>query len=1125
MALSNRDRIDRGLEAVRRGLGPYVLRELKSRYGERWPYAVATELDGRSYSRVQNVKSEEQFLDVADAQALLKLMWGSYNEVFKDKLGFSGRNYLSEIMDARNSWAHGGSFTVEETGRALDTMHLLLRAISAAPEAEDVQKHHRAVMREIFEADQRREVRRVTREVPQAPGGLLPWRQVVDPHPDVREGRYQEAEFAADLAEVLHGDADPEYQDPREFFARTYLTEGMVTLLAGAVRRMSGDGGDPVVQLQTVFGGGKTHSMLALYHLFGGELSLPGVPGGEKVAEAAERSDLPEARRAVLVGTDLDVNTPRHHPDATTRTLWGEMAYQIGGAGGYDLVADADQNGTAPGASTLKRLFDEFGPVLVLVDELVAYVRNIYGNDGLLAGSFDSNMTFVQNLTEAAKRSERSMVVVSIPVSERAEESGRSDIELGGEVGKLVAERLEQVIGRLESVWKPVGATEGFEIVRRRLFSSEMNDAARDAVVSAFARMYRENRSEYPSECVEGEYERRLRSAYPIHPELFDRLYQDWSTLEKFQRTRGVLRLMAAVIHELWKQGDAALMIMPGSIPLDGFKVRNQFVRYLPEGWDAVVDADVDGPDSRPEALDRQVGSLGRHAAARRVARSVFVGSAPSVAGQRVRGVEEVRIRLGCVQPGEPAAVFADALGRLSEGAAYLYSDGTRHWYDTRPNVNREAADRAQQQRREDVLDEIVDRLRRATRDRGEFARVHVAPDSEHDVSDDAVARLVVLGPEAVYRHGDPENPALVQAQQMLDSRGSAPRQYRNMLVFLAPDRAKVEMLEGTTRRLLAWGSVLRDEEQLNLDAHGRRQAQENLDRFDDAVDLQLEEAYSWLLYPGQQTAQNGTMGPVEWSRVRIGTGGGSLVERASRKVISEGALVTSWAPVMLKSELDKYLWRDGEHIGLRQVWDDLAKYLYLPRLRDESVFRDTVRDGASSTDFFGYAQAVSAAGRYEGLKFGEPSIVVYLDGQSVLVRPDAASRQIEEDQNTQRTPYDVQGQLGTGQLGAGGAGEEYGGGTKTGLGFDAGDGEPELQSQSRRFYGVIEMDPSRLGGNAGQIGQEVVRHLTSIAGTNVEITLEIRADAPEGIPDHVKHIVSENCRTLKFRDCGFEEE
>ncbi|MDQ3318104.1 MAG: DUF499 domain-containing protein, partial [Actinomycetota bacterium] len=779
------------------------------------------------------------------------------------------------------------------------------------------------------------------------------------------------------------------YQDPTEFFKRTYLTDGMVGLLANAAKRLSGDGGDPVIQLQTVFGGGKTHSMLALYHLFGPEKPLGSVPDGEKVVRESGLSEMPVANRSVLVGTDLDVSAPRHHEGATTRTLWGEMAYRLGGAAGYDLVAEADRQSVAPGSATLKRLFDEHGPALVLIDELVAFVRNIYGHDGLAAGSFDSNITFVQNLTEAVKRSERSMVVVSVPVSERLDETGRSDIELGGEVGKLVAERLEQVLGRLESVWKPVGAMEGFEIVRRRLFSSEMNAPARDAVVSAYARMYRDNRSEYPSECVESEYERRLRSAYPIHPELFDRLYEDWSTLEKFQKTRGVLRLMAAVIHELWSAGDRAYMIMPGDIPLDESRVRNQFVRYLPDGWDAVVDSDVDGPDSRPKALDEQVGSLGRYHAARRVARSVFVGSAPSVAGQRVRGVEEVRVRLGCVQPGESAAVFADALGRLSDGAAYLYADGSRHWYDTRPNVNREAADRAQQQRREDVLDEITARLRRAAAGRGEFAGVRVAPSGSGDVADEPEARLVVLGPESTYRQNDPECAAGKDVAELLNNRGGSPRHYRNALVFLAPDRARMEALEQTTRRYLAWKSILSEEEQLNLDAHGRRQAKENREKFDGAVDLQIEEAYQWLLYPGEERGPDGKM-KLNWNATKVG-GGGTLVERASRRIDSDGALVTRWAPINLKSELDKYLWRGGEHVSLTLVREDLAKYLYLPRLRDGKVLEETVRDGVASGEFFGYAQAVTASGRYEGLKFGEVGVTIYMDQSSVLVHPDAA--------------------------------------------------------------------------------------------------------------------------------------
>lgn len=1114
MALSNRDRIDRGISSVTAGLAPYVLRELKTRYKDRWGYAVVGELGEGRYSRVQNA-SEDAFLQSVDAQALFKVMWGCYNDVFRDKLGFSGRNQLSELMEVRNNWAHNGSFNLEDTQRALDTMHRLLQAVSAGREAEEVQKHHRAVLRQIFESDERREVKRTVREAPESREGLLSWREVVDPHPDVREGRYQEAEFAADLAEVLSGAAETEYQDPGEFFRRTYLTEGMVGLLANAAQRLSGTGGDPVIQLQTVFGGGKTHSMLALYHLFGEEEVFGSVPGGEKVSRESGLAGMPVANRAVLVGTDLDAGKPRRHDDATTRTLWGEMAYQLGGIDGYDYVRESDERGVAPGAGTLKQLMDDHSPALILIDELVAFIRNIYGIDGdnrLAAGTFDSNITFVQNLTEAAKRSERAIVVVSVPVSERGDETGRSDIELGGEVGKLVAGRLEQVLGRIESVWKPVGATEGFEIVRRRLFSSEMNAPARDAVVSAYARMYRDNRSEYPSGCVESEYERRLKSAYPIHPELFDRLYEDWSTLEKFQRTRGVLRLMAAVIHELWTSGDRSYMIMPGDIPLDEFRVRNQFVRYLPDGWDAVVDSDVDGPDSRPKELDDKVGSLGRYHAARRVARSVFVGSAPSVAGMRVRGVEEARVRLGCVQPGESSAVFADALGRLSDGAAYLYSDETRHWYDTRPNVNREAADRAQQQKREDVFDEITTRLRRAARGSGDFARVHVAPMGSSDIPDEPDARLVVLGPDHGYRSGDPENVALNTARECLDRRGGSPRLYRNALVFLTPDRSRMESLEGTTRRYLAWKSITDEEEQLNLDAHGRRQATDNAEKMDNAVDLQLEEAYQWLLYPGEEPDGKGKMS-FEWSATKIGPGG-SLVERASSRIVAEGALVTKWSPMMLKKELDAYLWsgvREGDHVPLKQLRDDLARYLYLPRIRAARVLEETVRDGVASGEFFGYAQAVTTGGRYEGLKLAEPGIVVYLDEQSVIVKPHIARKQLEVEAERQNPPTYT---------------PDPDPGNPVGDNGDSGAAPPRRETPTRTvatdFHGEVEIDPTKLGGSAGVISSEVVQRLTALLDADVKVKIIIEANVPEGIPENVRRDVSENCNTLRFVKSDF---
>jgi hypothetical protein len=212
------------------------------------------------------------------------------------------------------------------------------------------------------------------------------------------------------------------------------------------------------------------------------------------------------------------------------------------------------------------------GPSVVLIDELVAYVRNIGSQRGLTGGTFGSNMTFVQNLTESVKRNPKVVLVASIP---------ESNIEIGGADGAAVLSRIENTFGRLEAVWTPVVAHESFEVVRRRLFGEIRDEAGRDATCTAFSRLYRQNPNDFPIECREVEYERRMKASYPIHPEFFDRLYDDWSTMERFQRTRNVLRLMAAVIHQLWQSGDASPSIMPGSLPLFAPRVRNELLRYL----------------------------------------------------------------------------------------------------------------------------------------------------------------------------------------------------------------------------------------------------------------------------------------------------------------------------------------------------------------------------------------------------------------------------------------------------------------------------------------------------------------------------------------------------------------
>ncbi|HLC15149.1 MAG TPA: hypothetical protein VJL89_02845 [Thermodesulfovibrionia bacterium] len=318
----------------------------------------------------------------------------------------------------------------------------------------------------------------------------------------------------------------------------------------------------------------------------------------------------------------------------------------------------------------LRELFNKYSPCLILIDEWMAYARQLYVDSTVPSGTFDTHFTFAQTLSESVKAADRALLVVSIPAS---------DNEIGGEGGKAFFVRLKNAIGRVESPWRPASPEEGFEIVRRRLFEPVLDNQAyvdRDTVVKAFSDLYRTQPQEFPAQCREGDYERRLKAACPIHPELFDRLFNDWSSLDKFQRTRGVLRLMASVIHSLWERQDKSLLILPASIPVDDSAVQFELTRYLEDHWAPVIERDIDGPNSLPLKLDRENPNLGRSSACRRVARTLFLGSAPTIRAAN-RGLEERNVKLGCIQqPGEGAATFGDGFRRLTDKATFLYLDG-----------------------------------------------------------------------------------------------------------------------------------------------------------------------------------------------------------------------------------------------------------------------------------------------------------------------------------------------------------------------------------------------------------------------------------------------------------------
>ena len=1157
MALTNYERVGKAIRLLAEGLAPFVDRECRAEFGDDWPVAVQ-----RMETQGGPRPGPPRKVNPGDAQFLLKVMWDEWRTIFGKKLSRSDRNYVSELQDVRNAWAHNEPFSTDDTLRALDTAKRLLESVAAGGQANGVGKLHQDLQRQKYDQQARGAHRKAAAaQIEGRPEtGLPSWREVVTPHEDVTSGRFELAEFAADLHQVWRGEAADEYGDPVEFFRRTFITEGISNLITGAARRFAGAGGDPVIKLQTNFGGGKTHALIALYHLAGaaggggggsgvggsgaasgdggsggsgarGSGGAGGLPGVEEILaehglELPDRSGRP-IRRAVLVGHQLQPSSPSRKPDGTTvNTMWGELAWQLGGAEGYRLVAESDRAGTNPGEA-LTELLRFCSPCLVLIDEWVAYARQLHGVSGLPAGSFDAHFSFAQALTDAARNSPEALLVATIPAS---------DIEVGGEGGKVALSKLEHLFSRMETNWRTASTEESFEIVRRRLFGGLGSEAAkqRDLVVRAFGDLYRAQRNEFPPGRGEGDYERRMRAAYPVHPELFDRLFGDWSELERFQRTRGVLRLMAKVIHSLWVGRDSSLLIMPAAIPMEDSDVAAELIRYLDDGWRPVIETDIDGPESLPLKLDKANPTLGRYSAARRVARTVYFGSAPSQEAAN-KGLDDRAIKLGCVQPGEAPATFGDALRRLSDQAMHLYRDGARYWYSLQPTVTRLAQDRALSHFSDADADEVIRaRLDRVRSRPSFFAAVHACPRSPGDVPDEGSARLVVLDPSSAHDSKTDGSEALEFAGRLLAERGAGARRCRNMLVFLAADKARLEDLRVAGRQWLAWDSIDKERDTLNLDSFQVRQVEAKLKESDETVDHRVAETYQWVLNPNQP--RDNPTGPVRWETIRV-SGAKPLAERVAEKLKGEESLIPAYAGSRLRFDIDRVpLWR-GSHVGVDQLWDDYTQYLYLPRLTKRSVLEAAIRDGVRSfvweKDGFAYADGHDGQ-RYAGLWAGQEITAVAPSG--LVVMSSAAAEQQSKEQA-------ASGEAGPGAGAGAGAGTEPGleTGTGPGAGADpgAGAGAPGSPSGTdeqaatgaappgptlpTRYYGRVKLDSARWAKTAADVAEAIVSQLERTDGAKLSITIEVEAESPQGFDDRVQRTVTENATTLKFNTTEFE--
>jgi predicted AAA+ superfamily ATPase len=931
---------------------------------------------------------------------------------------------------------------------------------------------------------------------------LKPWREVVVPHPDVLNGTFQQSEFAADLTAVRTGRATPEYGDARAFYERTFITEGMGKLLIQVSQRLNGKGGEPVIQLQTSFGGGKTHTMLAVYHLATRQCALGDLSGIPALLDHARVMDVPQARVAVLDGTAHSPGQPWKHDKQTVSTLWGELAWQLGSADGFALVQEADANGTSPGKDVLCTLLAQFAPCVVLLDEPVVYIRQFVGSQPLSGGTYDSNLSFIQSLTEAAKLVPNAVVLASLP---------ESNSQAGGPRGVAALQALEAVFNRVQALWKTVAPEEAFEIVRRRLFESIRDATARDLVCRAFADAYVAEGAKMPQETQESRFFDRMVQSYPIHPEVFTQLYEEWTTIEGFQRTRGVLKLMAKVIYRLWQDNNKDLMILPGSLPLYDGSARNELVYYLGPGWDPVIDRDIDGERAETTVLEARETRFGSVQAARRVARTVFLGSAPSSVTMRpgIRGLDRARVLLGCLQPGQTSSLYSDALNRLADQLHYLNSSGdksqaaTRYWFDTRSNLRREMEER---KKRFDDKNEVRGRMAEVLK---KLASSATFVDGAHiftphsDVPDDGALRLIVLAPEQFYSREE----SRLSFDGVLDhvrNHGTTPRYRGNRLIFLAPDHGALTRLRDCIRIALAWNSIVEDvgAMRLVLDNLQVQQAKKELQGAEDVLPRVARECYKWLLCPAQD---NPTATKPTVEVFPLNTGGATLGPEIERVCIDNELVITIWSPIHLRTKMQELYWKSDKHAyGAMAFWEDTMRYLYLPRLMSRSVLEQAIVKGAASRDFFGTAYG-QVEGKFDGFKLGDAN--VQLDDTLLLIEPEAAKAYEAAHPSVAALGPTPPGPIPPSPTPPTPSGSKPLGPTP----------------KPHAFHGNVAINASTAKMRMVQVAEEIIAVLAADPNAEVNVAVEIQAGFPSGASDQIKRAVTENARTLNFKNADWE--
>jgi hypothetical protein len=765
------------------------------------------------------------------------------------------------------------------------------------------------------------------------------WHQVVAPHPDIRAGKFDESVFAADLSDVTADRGPLEYRDAETFFRKTYPTQGLVNLLSAILSRIAGQGkGEAVIQIQTPFGGGKTHSLIALYHLLTRSDGLKSLDTISQVLKQTGVDSVPRAQVATFVGTAAD--------PLKGKTPWGELAKQLSH---YPLLREHDQKRRAPGKDLLHQLLTD-RPTLILMDEVAEYA--------VKAKDFNEQvMAFFQELTETVKVLPQCVLVVTLPSSAPY-----------GEEGERALQQLQSIFGRVEAVYTPVEGEEVYEIIRRRLFEDTPDPKEARRVADSYWEIYQRLGDDVPREVREPAYRDKLRKAYPFHPELIDILFERWSTFPTFQRTRGVLRLLAEVVADLYRREHPAPLIQPAYLSLTESAIRRELLKHIGNAYEGVIASDIADGNAKAQKIDREMGSeYARFGVASGLATAIFFGS---FSGSEKKGVGIQRLRLALLREGIPPAVVGDALRRLEEELWYLHVEGGVYSFSSQPNLNRVIVEKEEAVHDDHIAEEIRTRAEKAA---GSELAVKPWPKVSQDVPDTKDLKLAVLSPE----HARQSSATGAFVEEMLKKCGTPFRTYQNTLLALAPDSGEFATLRQQVKRLLALRAI-RDDKTLmrQLSEENKKTLESKLKDIESGIPFRILSAYRHFAKAGESS--------LEWFDLGLPTVGekGSLAKRVREYLKGQELLLDKIPPQRL---LQKTLRDDEQERPLVEIVDAFRKYPQLPMLESEAVVLTAVAHGVREGTF-----GVKVG---ERIYFNEALTESVLDYSAVLVRKEVAEQ------------------------------------------------------------------------------------------------------------------------------------